>query len=89
MRYSLSSYNISVTNVNPGPVKTAFTDTFGVQSKGGFGTRVIQDDTGTSLKHSRSAEGTDEVAGWGYLGSLAQVMVDSLNRRMQVRTSKS
>ena len=34
MRYTLAPFNISVTNVNAGPVKTKFTDTFGVQTKG-------------------------------------------------------
>ena len=48
-------------------------------------------DIGAPLKHSRSGEGGD-VQSWGYLGSLAQVMVDSLNRRMvagEAQTSES
>lgn len=44
MRYSLAPFNISVTNINAGPVKTAFTDTFGVADKGGRGTRQVTDD---------------------------------------------
>lgn len=47
MRYSLAPFNISVTNINAGPVKTAFTDTFGVSDKGGRGTRAVtHDETG-------------------------------------------
>jgi NAD(P)-dependent dehydrogenase (short-subunit alcohol dehydrogenase family) len=47
MRYSLAPFNISVTNVNAGPVKTAFTEKFGVTEKGGRGTRqVANDETG-------------------------------------------
>ncbi|RYH29560.1 SDR family oxidoreductase [archaeon] len=41
MRYSLSAYNISVTNVNAGPVKTSFTDRFGSAELGGKGTRQL------------------------------------------------
>lgn len=41
MRYSLSAYNISVTNVNAGPVKTSFTDRFGSTELGGKGTRPL------------------------------------------------
>lgn len=44
MRYTLAPFNISVTNVNAGPVKTKFTDTFGVQTKGGRGSRQIAHD---------------------------------------------
>lgn len=39
MRYSLSPFNISVTNINAGPVRTAFTDRFGHAERGGRGTR--------------------------------------------------
>jgi NAD(P)-dependent dehydrogenase (short-subunit alcohol dehydrogenase family) len=47
MRYSLAPFNISVTNINAGPVKTAFTEKFGVQDKGGRGTRAVtHDETG-------------------------------------------
>jgi NAD(P)-dependent dehydrogenase (short-subunit alcohol dehydrogenase family) len=42
MRYSLAPFNISVTNI-----KTAFTEKFGVQDKGGRGTRMVtHDETG-------------------------------------------
>lgn len=41
MRYSLYAYNISVTNVNAGPVKTSFTDRFGYSELGGKGTREL------------------------------------------------
>ena len=44
MRYSLSAFNVSVTNINAGPVKTSFTDRFGVAEKGGRGTRQVQHD---------------------------------------------
>ena len=44
MRYSLSLYNISVTNVNAGPVRTSFTDRFGDASLGGKGTRRAGND---------------------------------------------
>ena len=44
MRYSLSLYNISVTNVNAGPVRTSFTDRFGDASLGGKGTRRAEND---------------------------------------------
>lgn len=43
MRYSLSAFNISVTNVNAGPVRTSFTDKFGKVESGGRGTRAIKD----------------------------------------------
>jgi NAD(P)-dependent dehydrogenase (short-subunit alcohol dehydrogenase family) len=47
MRYSLAAFNISVTNVNAGPVRTAFTDRIGVAEKGGQGSRVaLHDETG-------------------------------------------
>eukprot|EP01040_Poterioochromonas_malhamensis_P006748 gene6748-7271_t len=41
MRYSLFAYNISVTNINAGPVRTAFTDRFGKSELGGKGTREL------------------------------------------------
>ena len=44
MRYSLSLYNISVTNVNAGPVRTSFTERFGDASMGGKGTRRAAND---------------------------------------------
>lgn len=46
MRYSLSSFNISVTNVNAGPVITGFTERFGNSEVGGKGTRDPSDSTG-------------------------------------------
>ena len=46
MRYSLAAFNISVTNVNAGPVRTSFTDRFGNSELGGKGTRSINDPTG-------------------------------------------
>lgn len=39
MRYSLAPYNISVTNLNAGPVRTSFTNRFGAADVGGRGTR--------------------------------------------------
>lgn len=44
MRYSLAAFNVSVTNINAGPVKTSFTDRFGVVDKGGRGTRQVKND---------------------------------------------
>jgi len=41
MRYSLAHFNISVTNINAGPIKTQFTDRFGNVEKGGKGTKTI------------------------------------------------
>jgi NADP-dependent 3-hydroxy acid dehydrogenase YdfG len=41
MRYSLYAYNISVTNVNAGPVKTNFVDRFGTVNDGGKGSRQV------------------------------------------------
>ncbi len=43
MRYSLSPYNISVTNINAGPVRTSFSSRYGDSSQGGRGTREAQD----------------------------------------------
>lgn len=50
MRYSLAPFNISVTNLNAGPVRTAFTDRFGNAEKGGKGTRQIPNDETGYLK---------------------------------------
>jgi NAD(P)-dependent dehydrogenase (short-subunit alcohol dehydrogenase family) len=44
MRYSLFAYNISVTNVNAGPVKTAFVNRFGKSEIGGKGNRQLRED---------------------------------------------
>lgn len=44
LRYPLSAFNISVTNVNAGPVRTSFTDTFGNAAAGGRGTRTLEND---------------------------------------------
>ena len=73
MRYSLAAYNISITQVNPGPVRTKFTDTFGAVQKGGRGTRAIP------------GEGppTTEEPHLSYLTDLTQMVVDRLNYRMQ------
>ena len=46
MRYSLAAFNISVTNINAGPVRTSFTDRFGNSDLGGKGTVVVDDPTG-------------------------------------------
>jgi len=46
MRYSLAPFNISITNVNAGPVVTAFSDRFGNAQAGGKGTRDPDDATG-------------------------------------------
>ena len=50
LRYSLSPFNISVTNLNAGPVKTSFTERFGNVAMGGKGTREIKDDDGNYLQ---------------------------------------
>lgn len=50
MRYSLSAFNISVTNVNAGPVRTAFTDKFGHVDAGGRGSRMLKDDNSDYLQ---------------------------------------
>jgi NAD(P)-dependent dehydrogenase (short-subunit alcohol dehydrogenase family) len=86
MRYSLSAFNISVTNVNAGPVKTAFTDRFGHVEVGGRGTRQVQDPTGylqtltqrmiAGLSHRISTEGqTPQEVG--------QVVVNLANLRIK------
>ena len=46
MRYSLAQFNISVTNLNAGPVVTRFTERFGNAQAGGKGTRDPLDQTG-------------------------------------------
>ena len=50
LRYSLAPYNISVTNINAGPVKTDFTQRFGHASKGGRGSRQVERDPGNYLQ---------------------------------------
>ena len=67
MRFSLAAFNISVTQINAGPVRTKFTDVDGNKDKGGWGTRTIP--------------GDDEDG--NYLENFAQTMVDSLNSRMK------
>jgi NADP-dependent 3-hydroxy acid dehydrogenase YdfG len=74
MRYSLAAYNISVTQVNPGPVRTKFTDTFGDISKGGRGTRHVEGEE--QINHP------NPLPHLSYLNSLTTMMIDSLNRRM-------
>ena len=46
LRYSLAPFNIAITNINAGPVRTAFLDRFGKSQFGGMGTREIDDKTG-------------------------------------------
>jgi len=47
MRYSLAAFNVVITNVNAGIVKTNFTDRFGKGGeKGGLGSRQVEDPTG-------------------------------------------
>jgi NAD(P)-dependent dehydrogenase (short-subunit alcohol dehydrogenase family) len=67
MRFSLAAYNISVTQINAGPVRTKFTEVYGNKDKGGWGTRAIPGD---------EEDGR-------YLEKFTQTMVDSLNSRMQ------
>lgn len=69
MRYSLAPFNISVTNINAGPVRTSFTDRFGNSAKGGRGTRVLMNSTSIGAR---------------YLQALTQRMISSLNARMQI-----
>lgn len=45
-RYVYAPYGISITNVNAGPVQTAFVDRYGVLELGGKGTREVVDDSG-------------------------------------------
>ncbi len=73
LRYSLSAFNISVTNVNPGPVRTKFTDVFGVHEAGGRGSRVVP---------GEDAPGESGINSKNYINSLTQAVIDSLNRRM-------
>ena len=42
MRYSLAHFNISVTNLNAGPITTQFTERFGNTEKGGKGTKTLE-----------------------------------------------
>jgi len=77
-RYSMSAFNISVTNINPGPVRTKFIDTFGVHDKGGKGTRGIPGEQ--TIEDAAAARGAD--APKTYLASLTEAVVQSLNRRM-------
>lgn len=42
MRYSLAHFNISVTNLNAGPIRTQFTERFGNAELGGKGTKLIE-----------------------------------------------
>jgi NAD(P)-dependent dehydrogenase (short-subunit alcohol dehydrogenase family) len=51
LRYSLAPFNIAVTNINPGPVVTGFTDVFGHTDEGGKGSRYFEDDTGYLKNH--------------------------------------
>lgn len=48
MRYSLAAYNISVSNVNAGPVRTPIGDK--LLSTEGFGSRSVEDDDGYITK---------------------------------------
>jgi NADP-dependent 3-hydroxy acid dehydrogenase YdfG len=68
MRFSLAAFNISVSMINAGPVRTKFTDVYGNLDKGGRGTRVIPG---------------DEEEDNSYLARFTQTMVDSLNTRMK------
>ena len=77
-RYSMSAFNISVTNINPGPVRTKFTDTFGVRDTKGQGTRRIPGEQ--TVAEAAAVTGGD--ASKTYLSSLADAVVQSLNRRM-------
>jgi NAD(P)-dependent dehydrogenase (short-subunit alcohol dehydrogenase family) len=43
LRYSVAAYNVSITNVNAGPVKTPFAARFGSADIGGRGTREVED----------------------------------------------
>lgn len=66
MRYSLAAYNISVSQINPGPVVSNFTEVWGNAEKGGLGTRTIPGD----------------VEDGNYLSRFAKKMVDLLRQRM-------
>ena len=46
LRYSLAPFNIAISNINAGPVRTAFINRFGKSQVGGMGTRDIDDNTG-------------------------------------------
>lgn len=51
MRYSLTPFNISVTNINAGPVRTSFSQRFGDSEAGGKGTRRLNDDANGDFMH--------------------------------------
>eukprot|EP01038_Epipyxis_sp_PR26KG_P011326 gene11326-15190_t len=74
LRYSMSPYNISITNVNAGPVKTAFIDKFGVTAVGGRGTR--------------SLDNLNDNNGY-YLQELTDRMIAGLNRRFASDSAQS
>lgn len=65
-RHSLAPYNISVSQINPGPVVSNFSTVWGSAEKGGLGTREIPGD------------GEDG----NYLARFSQKMVELLNQRM-------
>jgi hypothetical protein len=52
MRYTLAQYNVFVTNINAGPITTAFTSRFGNAQTGGKGTRQCEDHTGFLTAYS-------------------------------------
>ena len=67
LRFSLAAFNISVTQINAGPVRTKFTDVYGSVEKGGYGTREIPGDADDGH----------------YLAGFTQLMVDTLSQRMK------
>ena len=67
LRFSVAAFNISVTQINAGPVRTKFTDVYGSVEKGGYGTREIPGD---------ASDGH-------YLAGFTKLMVDTLNQRMK------
>ena len=67
LRFSVAAFNISVTQINAGPVRTKFTDVYGSVEKGGYGTREIPGD---------ASDGH-------YLTGFTKLMVDTLNQRMK------
>lgn len=67
LRFTVSAFNISVTQINAGPVRTKFTDVYGDVDKGGRGTRDIAGDADDN----------------NYLAGFTQLMVDTLNQRMK------
>jgi short-subunit dehydrogenase len=82
MRYSMSAYNISVTMVNPGPVRTKFTETFGVGAKGGLGTRAVPGEVALPADGSASDAEIATAERANYLSTLNKMVVASLNRRL-------